>query len=143
MTTLIASGQLDPAIEIWAHSKIVFDFLERFMVNTEEVNEELARDKYGMYLAIDKDAPVAVNILPICDSSVGADESGGSSTNGRNDVTVVNSVDRFRQNQIQVLCPLFRLMAVCERKSSGSLEAIDAVLGCGLVLFPNKFSLTV
>ncbi|KAJ1676143.1 hypothetical protein EV182_008783, partial [Spiromyces aspiralis] len=43
---------------------------------------------------------------------------------------------------VACLFPLFRLMQVCERVTSAggnSLEEIDAILGCGVVLLPRKY----
>ncbi|KAI8093433.1 Fanconi anaemia protein FANCD2 [Halteromyces radiatus] len=43
--------------------------------------------------------------------------------------------EKQRKKQLVPLCAMFNLLQSCEKVNEGSLEGVDALLGCGLILF--------
>ncbi|XP_068656016.1 uncharacterized protein [Aristolochia californica] len=121
LLSLLEQTSLHPAVIEWV-SKLVGDFELRFLSDLEE-GQLLRKSSYGglegeLWMNLDGDlTPLCLNILPALHSSVQQSSS-----------------------SLQVLPVNFLLLSVVERLTNqGSLEGIDALLGCPLHLPSPKY----
>jgi len=123
LSSVVGTGNLDSRVVHWIAENIVSFFQDEFIVNLDSFekgkNVELLYDLDG------SDGGIALNLFQLLlKDQASSRQASSSSSSGRvsSSVLYMNS--------------LFRLIATCEKvQQKGSLEGIDALLGCPLVLF--------
>ncbi|RUS27087.1 hypothetical protein BC938DRAFT_483733, partial [Jimgerdemannia flammicorona] len=123
---LVSKRLLDRHLEVWINDHIADAFSDLFLFDKEEMNDMMEAQKEflkGMpmqtWMNLDGvDSGVTVKVYPcLC--------------------APVLSPDAIQQRDLILsLCSLFKLMQACEKAANnGSLDGIDALLGCGVCLY--------
>ncbi|KAJ1918981.1 hypothetical protein H4219_002239 [Mycoemilia scoparia] len=142
---LVETDGLHSQLEIWLHENVASSFAELYLSDTGEVSkryEHRLSSPLPVSFNMDgNDSDVVLDLFVQLDSSnEGATSKAASvlaSSNSKN--PSLTSIRVLGGRPVSCLFPLFRLVQVCERATNGgSLDEIDAILGCGLVLFPQK-----
>ncbi|KAL0093289.1 Fanconi anemia protein FANCD2 [Phycomyces blakesleeanus] len=119
----VKSGCLDRRFELWVRDKMTNDFLESYMMDLEEATQkvESAQNNHEisfkpeLWMNLDKEeSQVVINLYDL-----------------------VHGVEESKRRSLVIpLCSIFNLMQSCEKRiTDGKLDDVDAVLGCGIVLF--------
>ncbi|KAG0165038.1 Fanconi anemia group D2 protein [Apophysomyces sp. BC1034] len=120
---VVENGNLDERLQLWIKENLTDDFISNYVSDAEEMKEfviaQQVRDaialKPSMYMNLDgEDAAITVRIYDL-----------------------IHGVESKKRISVVIpFCPMFKLLQTCERQlNSGSLENIDALLGCSVVLF--------
>eukprot|EP00111_Clytia_hemisphaerica_P006787 TCONS_00019611-protein len=112
----------------WITDKVVSDFQQDFLTDADDFKSRIGDGQCG--LQYDLDAPeeggICVNIFPVLTKETDPNLPSSSTITGR-------------QSKLLILPAIFRLVATCEvKQNEGSLEGIDALLGCPLVLAEDR-----
>jgi Fanconi anemia group D2 protein len=118
---MCSSGGLDHKVQSWINDSVVADFQDSFLVDTEV---DLPSEPLPLRLAhgLDDGGEVVLNLMPMLQLEASHDK-----TRTEKSETVTSNV----------ICigPQFRLLQVCEAcQNNGSLDGVDALLGCSIVL---------
>ncbi|GAN01786.1 Fanconi anemia, complementation group D2 isoform X2 [Mucor ambiguus] len=122
---LIGEEDIDERLELWVKENMTLDFTEFYVISSEDADEDIAEAKNNEYRALEPER------------KMGLDES---------EITVkmfdllCNNLDiRKKKYLIVPMCAIFHLLASCEKKlNNGSLQGIDALFGCSVVLFNHQ-----
>ncbi|XP_022104971.1 Fanconi anemia group D2 protein-like isoform X2 [Acanthaster planci] len=131
LANIMEQQQMDPKVEQLIGETVMNDFQDDFIVDIEadRVSGDYSlpmKELYGLE-AEESQGGVAINLLPLISKAERAQLNLGSV-----------SVDESEANGSRTVSPLcmaphFRLLRICEQvQNEGSLEGIDALLGCPL-----------
>eukprot|EP00794_Sanderia_malayensis_P010920 gene10920-12080_t len=124
LSEIITEGSIDNCIVHWISENLLASFQDDFLVDVENLT---ANSNFELVFDLDEpeDGGIAVNIFPLLLEGQDNNKQGPSSSTSQTNVS-----------RLLKLSSLFRLLATCERmQQQGSLEGIDALLGCPLVMF--------
>ena len=133
LAEIIKQG-LDAKVVEWITENMAGLFTEVFL---GEVSEYAEAKSEILWMHLDTSgAEVVVNIHPLCvpdELGGGGDENSGGANHS------LSSLDFYRGSKLHLLCPMFHLLYACEgHQNKGSLESIDALLGCGILMFDQE-----
>ncbi|KAL9550499.1 hypothetical protein MBANPS3_004705 [Mucor bainieri] len=122
---LIADQDIDQRLQLWVQENMTNDFTEFYVTSSEEAEANIAEAKNNEYRTLEPEM------------KMGLDES---------EITVkmfhliYNDLGiRKKKYLILPMCAIFHLLASCEKKlNQGSLQGIDALFGCSVVLFSDQ-----
>ncbi|XP_065640806.1 Fanconi anemia group D2 protein isoform X2 [Hydra vulgaris] len=127
LASIVLREKLDPKLLAWISEKTFIDFQNEFLLDVEFIKTS---NDHQMQLSFDLDhteeGGISINILPLIINKI-MDKNGER----------VSSQAKTK-NKLIYLHSHFRLIQVCEKKQNGSLDGIDALLGCPLVLFDER-----
>ncbi|XP_065673752.1 Fanconi anemia group D2 protein isoform X6 [Hydra vulgaris] len=127
LASIVLREKLDPKLLAWISEKTFIDFQNEFLLDVEFIKTS---NDHQMQLSFDLDhteeGGISINILPLIINKI-MDKNGEK----------VSSQAKTK-NKLIYLHSHFRLIQVCEKKQNGSLDGIDALLGCPLVLFDER-----
>ncbi|KAI9475361.1 Fanconi anemia protein FancD2 nuclease-domain-containing protein [Zychaea mexicana] len=120
---MLEHGDMDKRMQLYIAESITGDFIEQYVADAGAVEERITRDanrlevpvKPQNWMNLDgQDAAIAIDFYSfICDND-----------------------ERKKKRSVLTLCALFNLLQSSEKLgNNGSLDGIDALVGCGLVLF--------
>ncbi|KAI8065298.1 Fanconi anaemia protein FANCD2 [Gongronella butleri] len=131
LTFIFQAGDTDSRFVEWILDKVSSPFADKYMLQHSElpgIQQDMAR-KGGIQ-----------PVLELCHISDTDDESVMLDLFGH----LIHVTDQKRKKSIIPLCSTFNLLQVCERQmNDGSLEGVDALLMCGIILFDLKNMETV
>ncbi|KAL7326472.1 hypothetical protein PS15p_208812 [Mucor circinelloides] len=122
---MIWEEDVDERLELWVKENMTSDFTEFYVIGSEDADEDIEEAKKSGYRKLEPER------------KMGLDES---------EITVkmfdllYNNLDiRKKKYLIVPMCAIFHLLASCEKKlNNGSLQGVDALFGCSVVLFNNE-----
>ncbi|KAK4518683.1 uncharacterized protein ATC70_008905 [Mucor velutinosus] len=122
---LIWEQDIDERLELWVKENMTQDFTEFYIISSEDADEDIAEAKNNEYRGLEPER------------KMGLDESG--ITVKMFDLLCNNLDTRKKKYLIVPMCAIFHLLASCEKKlNNGSLQGIDALFGCSVVLFNDQ-----
>ncbi|KAG2226033.1 hypothetical protein INT45_002499 [Circinella minor] len=120
---MLEHNDLDKRMQLYISESITADFIERYVADVEVVETHIEKDtrnlditlKPQIWMNLDgQQASIAIDFYSF----------------------ICKTDERNKKKFLLTLCALFNLLQSSEKLSnSGSLEGIDALIGCGLVLF--------
>ncbi|KAI9304749.1 Fanconi anaemia protein FANCD2 [Cunninghamella echinulata] len=123
LANLMENGDIDDRFKNWVQDSFTTDFIDTYIVEHETCSQlesnfgnlQSIGIKPTMVLDINESsAEVALKIYPL----------------------LQNSKEKKQRENAIVLCSIFNLLQSCEKAfNNGSLEGVDALLGCGIILF--------
>ncbi|XP_024915816.1 Fanconi anemia group D2 protein [Cynoglossus semilaevis] len=125
LANLVMTSDLDPKVQGIISNSVIDDFQKDFVVDVSpEIKASFPLPTKLLYNLEDlEENGIAINLLPLLsnDLQTRAEQQGPT---------------KKAQRRVSPLClsPSFRLLRVCEKQESGSLENIDGLLGCPLVM---------
>lgn len=134
MALLIASGTLDPRLETWLNDRVALDFTETFVREKDCPSElpglEDMPPEVWMNLNVEA-CDIVVNIYP----SLAEHAQSTMSEGGRQRHSSSNGASPSASAVLVTLCAKFKLLqSCCKALNNGTLEDIDGLLGCGVVM---------
>ncbi|XP_058488047.1 Fanconi anemia group D2 protein [Solea solea] len=126
LANLISSSTLDPTVQEHISKSVIDDFQNDFVVDVcPEIKGSFPLPVHLMYnLEVLDENSIAINLLPLLAKDI---QNKGEQ----------QSQSKKAHKRVSPLClaPFFRLLRLCEEKQNpGTLENIDGLLGCPLVL---------
>ncbi|XP_062522638.1 Fanconi anemia group D2 protein-like isoform X2 [Corticium candelabrum] len=124
-SVLHSSGGLDPKVQSWISESVVEDFQDTFLVDTKT---NIPDEPFPLQRAhgLDDGGEVVINLIPLLYSEMNNEKSQRESS-------------ELTNSSVTCLCPQFRLVQMCEAcQTNGSLEGIDALLGCPVFLCKDE-----
>ncbi|XP_052781994.1 Fanconi anemia group D2 protein-like isoform X2 [Mya arenaria] len=124
LAAVVAQGKLNRKVEGWIGENLTTDFQECFVVDIEEDKpKESGGIPMDSLYGLDDDAEgaIAVNVLPLVVKKHGAK-------------TALASYTESGMTDPVCIAPSVRLLRVCEERQHGTLDNIDALLGCPVYL---------
>ncbi|XP_053376879.1 Fanconi anemia group D2 protein-like [Mercenaria mercenaria] len=124
LSTIIAQGKLQSKVEDWISENLTLDFQESFVVDiVDGVPDESGNiplsSQHG--LNDESEAEIAINLLPLV-------------VQKHNCRTALTAYTESAVTDPLCLSPSVRLLRMCEERQHGTLEGIDALLGCPVYL---------
>ncbi|XP_052284224.1 Fanconi anemia group D2 protein-like isoform X1 [Dreissena polymorpha] len=124
LSSIVAQGKLVSNVESWISENLTVDFQESFVVDIEDnkptESGNIPMDcLYG--LDDDTEGALAINILPLVVQKCGRK-------------TALTAYTESSLTDPLCLAPSVRLLRVCEERQHGTLDNIDALLGCAVFL---------
>ncbi|KAI8384780.1 Fanconi anaemia protein FANCD2 [Radiomyces spectabilis] len=123
---IFENTNLDQRLQLWIKESWMVDFTDQYVSDMDELNElvtVMARKqnvflKPGLWMNLDgEDAQIAMKMYEL----------------------VLMDDEKKRRSLVVPLCSIFKLIQSCEKKlNNGGLEEIDALLGCGIILFNQE-----
>ncbi|ORZ16363.1 Fanconi anaemia protein FancD2 nuclease-domain-containing protein [Absidia repens] len=122
LANILETTKLDERLSTWITENMTSDFIDDYVFDSE------AYDELGKRLAGDTTVALKPKLV--------MDYNGESAAVYMKFFSLLDGTnDKKRRKQIIPLCSIFNLLQSCEKACEGSLEGVDALLGCGLVLF--------
>ncbi|KAK9719617.1 hypothetical protein K7432_004683 [Basidiobolus ranarum] len=134
LSAIVESEFLDQRLAYWINENIACNFAEVFLCEKSEIyslegNKFLNLLPTEIWMDIDgENSAVTLKIYPMLSGAYYNDEDNASNMGLCNGASP--------QNHLRYMCSLFRLMQNCTKAlNSGSLDDIDALLGCGIAMY--------
>ncbi|KAI9025258.1 Fanconi anaemia protein FANCD2 [Phycomyces nitens] len=119
----VRSGRLDRRFELWIRDNLTNVFLDNYVMDVVEATQkvESAQSNHDiafkpeLWMNLDnEEAPVAINFYDL-----------------------IHGIEESKKRSLMIpLCSIFNLMQSCEKQiTNGNLDEVDALLGCGVILF--------
>ncbi|XP_060605548.1 Fanconi anemia group D2 protein-like [Ruditapes philippinarum] len=124
LSTIIAQGKLQSKVENWISENLTVDFQENFVVDIADgVPEESGNIPVASVHGLDdeRDGGIAINLLPLVVQKYACK-------------TALTAYTESGVTDPLCMSPSVRLLRVCEERQHGTLENIDALLGCPVYL---------
>lgn len=138
LANLMKLSQLSPPVQEWIAENIASLFTTYFVVSAVDVDTTqfpISMDINGETSSIAMKL-MSTEVQPLQPSQPSTPGGAGGSSSSSAVVPKREAV-AFGSSPLHLICPLFNLLQISSRKqhSEGSLEDIDALLGCGMALF--------
>ncbi|PVU93253.1 hypothetical protein BB559_003371 [Furculomyces boomerangus] len=138
LATLVETTTLHPQLIEWLTENIAHSFAEAFLNNAKDIDAQKNNQNHSRVLSLflDEDPQVVLDVYGILTGAYQQNiHLALFQSEQPNSYKASESMKHISGNVASCLCPLFRLMQVCEKvNNDGSLSEIDAVLGCGIIL---------
>ncbi|CEP15345.1 hypothetical protein [Parasitella parasitica] len=122
---MIQEQDIDERLQLWVKENMTSDFTEFYMASVADADAYIQESRNNGYLKLEPDRQMELD---------------------QSEITVKmfellhNNLDpRKKKAQIAPMCSIFHLIQSCEKKlNNGSLEEVDALFGCSVVLFDGE-----
>lgn len=123
---LINEHDIDERLQLWVKDNMTSDFTEYYVAAESDADMYMENVKNNQYLKLEPEKKMNLD-EDDCEIVVKIFE-------------LIYTPDMKAKKQVMVpMSSIFNLMQSCEKKlNNGSLQDVDALLGCGIILFKTE-----